>query len=89
MPLVEKFTGDRVKLKGFFTQIKMQINNKEPKLPTLIEKVVYAGMSLTGKLLQCLAKSLCTREPKQHGRDILTKPHHLRRINATLIWHSN
>ena len=52
MPSVEKFTGNRAKLKGFFTQIKMQINNKGLRLPTLIKKIVYAGISLTRKLLE-------------------------------------
>jgi len=52
MPSVEKFTGNRAKLKGFFTQIKMQIDNKGPKLPTFMEKIVYARISLTGKILK-------------------------------------
>ena len=52
MPSVEKFAEDKVKLKGFFTQIKMQINNKGPRLPIFMEKIVYAGISLTGKLLE-------------------------------------
>ena len=51
MLLIKKFIGDKAKLKGFFTQIKMQINNKEPKLPIFMEKVAYAGMSLTRGLL--------------------------------------
>ena len=49
---VKKFTKNKAKLKGFLTQIKMQINNKRPKLPTPMEKVVYAEMSLTGKSLE-------------------------------------
>ena len=49
---VEKFAKNKVKLKGFFTQIKIQINNERPRLPTLMEKVVYAGMSLMGKSLE-------------------------------------
>ena len=52
MPLVEKFVGDRAKLKGFFTQVKIWINNEGLRLPTFIEKVAYAGISLTGKLLK-------------------------------------
>jgi len=38
--------------KDFFTQIKMWINNKGPRLPIPMEKIVYAGMSLTGKPLE-------------------------------------
>ena len=46
---VKKFAGDKAKLKR---QIKMQINNKRPRLPTPIEKIAYTGMSLTGKPLE-------------------------------------
>ena len=52
MPSVEKFAGDKVKLKRFLTQIKMQINNKGPRLPTFIERIAYAGISLIGKPLK-------------------------------------
>ena len=51
MPSIKQFTGDRLKLKGFFTQVKIQINNKGLRLPTLIEKIAYAGMYLTEKPL--------------------------------------
>ena len=33
-------------------QVKIQINNKGPKLPIFIEKVVYAEMYLTKKPLK-------------------------------------
>ena len=49
---VKKFAENKVKLKGFLTQIKIQINNKGPRLPTPIEKIAYAGISLTGKPLK-------------------------------------
>ena len=49
---VKKFARNKAKLKGFLTQIKIQINNKGLRLPTFIEKIVYAGMSLTGKPLK-------------------------------------
>ena len=49
---VEKFAGNKAKLKGFLTQIKMQINNKGLRLPTPMEKIAYAGMSLTGEPLE-------------------------------------
>ena len=52
MPSVENFAGDKAKLKKFLTQIKMWIDNKGLKLLTPIEKVVYARMSLTEKLLK-------------------------------------
>jgi len=52
MPLIEKFAGDKAKLKEFLTQVKIQINNKGLRLPTLMEKIAYAGMSLIGKPLE-------------------------------------
>ena len=52
MPLIERFAKNKAKIKGFFTQIKIQINNKGPRLPIFIEKVMYAGMYLTGKPLK-------------------------------------
>jgi len=52
MPLVEKFAEDKTKLKGFLTQIKIQINNKRLRLSIFMEKIAYTGMSLTGKPLK-------------------------------------
>jgi len=52
MPLIKKFNGDQLKLKGFLTQIKIRINNKGPKLVTPFNKVIYAGMYLIGKPLK-------------------------------------
>jgi len=52
MPSIKRFAGDRTKLKGFITQIKIQINNKRPRLPIFMEKIVYAGMYLTEKPLK-------------------------------------
>ena len=52
MPVIKKFNGDRSKLKGFLTQIKIRINNKGPKLATPFNKVIYAGMHLIGKPLK-------------------------------------
>ena len=49
---IERFVGDRLKLKGFFTQVKIWIDNKGLKLPTFVEKIAYAGMYLTGKPLK-------------------------------------
>ena len=38
MPLIKWFTENKFKLKEFFTQVKIQINNKVPKLPTFKKK---------------------------------------------------
>ena len=52
MPSIEKFAGDKAKLKGFLTQVKIWIDNEGPRLPIPMEKIAYAGMSLTGKPLK-------------------------------------
>ena len=52
MPLIEIFAKNKMKLKGFIMQVKIWINNKGPRLFILVEKVVYAGIYLTGKPLK-------------------------------------
>ena len=52
MPLIKKFNGDQLKLKGFLTQIKIRIDNKGLKLTTPFNKIIYAGMHLIGKPLK-------------------------------------
>ena len=37
MPLVERFSGEVYKLKGFFIQVKIKIVNKGLGLPTVIK----------------------------------------------------
>jgi len=49
MPVIKKFNRDQSQLKGFFTQIKIRINNKRPKLVTSFNKIIYAGMHLIEK----------------------------------------
>ena len=49
MLAIKKFNRDQLKLKKIFTQIKIQINNKGPKLTTPFNKVIYARMHLIGK----------------------------------------
>ena len=44
--------GEAYKLKGFFTQIKIKITNKGLGLPTVIKQVAYAGLFLTGRVLE-------------------------------------
>ena len=48
MPLVERFSGKKAKLKGFLTQIKLKIRHKGVKLPIVADQVAYAGLFLTG-----------------------------------------
>ena len=39
MPSIKQFAENKAKLKGFFTQVKIQINNKGPRLPTFIKNI--------------------------------------------------
>ena len=52
MPLVEKFNGKKVKLKGFLTQIKLKIRHKGVKLSIVVDQVAYAGLFLMGYILK-------------------------------------
>ena len=52
MPSVKWFLGEIYKLKGFLTQIKIKITNKGPGLPMAIKQVAYAGLFLTGRVLE-------------------------------------
>ena len=37
MPSIKKFSGEKVKLKGFLTQIKLKIRYKGQKLPIVVD----------------------------------------------------
>ena len=52
MLLIERFAGDKVKLKKIIIQIKIRIDNKGLRLPIFCKKIIYTGMYLTGKLLK-------------------------------------
>ena len=52
MPLVEYFIGELYKLKGFFMQGKIKITNKGLGLPISIKQVAYAGLFLSGRVLE-------------------------------------
>ena len=52
MPSVEHYLGEAYKLRGFLTQIKIKITNKGLGLPTVIKQVTYAGLFLTGRVLE-------------------------------------
>ena len=49
---VEYFLGEVYKLKKFLTQIKIKITNKRLGLPTVIKQMAYAGLFLTGRVLE-------------------------------------
>ena len=52
LPAVKRFNGTQVKLKGYLTQISLKLRYKGPKIATLADAVIYAGMFLTGKALK-------------------------------------
>ena len=52
MLLVKYFLEEVYKLKGFLTQIKIKITNKGLGLPTVMEQMAYAGLFLTGRVLE-------------------------------------
>ena len=52
MLLIKYYLGEAYKLKGFLTQIKIKITNKELKLPTVIKQITYAELFLTGRVLE-------------------------------------
>jgi hypothetical protein len=45
---VKQFSGEKAKLKGFLTQIKLKIRHKGIKLPIVADQVAYIGLFLTG-----------------------------------------
>jgi hypothetical protein len=48
MPLIKRFSGEKVKFKGFLTQIKLKIRYKGQKLPIVVDQVAYTGLFLAG-----------------------------------------
>jgi hypothetical protein len=45
---IKRFSGEKIKLKGFLTQIKLKIRYKRQKLPIVIDQVAYIGLFLVG-----------------------------------------
>ena len=72
MPLIKRFSGEKAKLKGFLTQIKLKIRHEGQKLPIVINQVVYTGLFLTKYtfkqfklyLVEYKANSLTTKNNK-------------------------
>jgi hypothetical protein len=52
MLLVEHYSGEAYKLRGFLTQIKIKITNKGLGLPIVIKQVAYVGLFLTERVLK-------------------------------------
>ena len=52
LPSVKRFIGEKLKLKGFLTQISFKVTQEGAKLAIPIDKVVYAGLFLLGRALE-------------------------------------
>jgi len=50
--LIKRFIGERLKLKGFLTQIYFKVLQEGVKLPTPVDWIAYAGLFLLGKALK-------------------------------------
>ena len=48
MPSIKRFSGEKMKLKGFLIQIKLKIRYKGQKLPIVVDQVAYTGLFLAG-----------------------------------------
>jgi hypothetical protein len=52
LPSIERFAGERSKLKGFLTQMHFKVTQEAAKLATPMDQVAYAGLFLTGRALE-------------------------------------
>jgi len=52
MLLIKRFIGDKYKLKGFLTQIRMKVLHEGTKLAQSSDQVAYVGLFLTGRALE-------------------------------------
>ena len=48
LPLIKRFVGEKLKLKGFLTQMYFKVMQEEVKLAILLDQVAYAGLFLIG-----------------------------------------
>ena len=49
---VKHFSEEVYKLRGFLIQVKIKIVNKGLGLPTIIKQIAYAGLYLSGRVLE-------------------------------------
>ena len=52
LPLIKRFLGEKLKLKGFLTQMYFKIIQEGLKLAITLDQVAYAGLFLTGRALE-------------------------------------
>ena len=52
IPSIKRFSGKKIKLKGFLIQMRLKIRNKGVKLLLVVDQVAYIGLFLAGQALQ-------------------------------------
>jgi len=52
LPLIKRFLGERLKLKGFLTQMHFKVTQKGAKLVTPADRIAYTGLFLLGRALK-------------------------------------
>jgi hypothetical protein len=52
IPSVKQFSGEKLKLKGFLTQIKLKVRYKGMKLPIVTDQVAYIELFLARQVLK-------------------------------------
>ena len=52
LPSVKRFTGEKLKLKGFLAQMSFKVTQEGAKLAIPMDKVVYTGLFLLGRALE-------------------------------------
>src|SRR6266704_1910201 len=52
LPSIKCFNGTRLKLKGFFSQMRFKIIQENYKIKTPMDQVIYIGLFLTGRALK-------------------------------------
>jgi len=52
LSLIKRFLGEKLKLKGFLTQMHFKVMQEEAKLVIPIDQVAYAGLFLSGRALE-------------------------------------
>jgi diketogulonate reductase-like aldo/keto reductase len=74
MPSIKRFSGEKVKLKGFLTQIKLKIRHKRQKLPIVADQVAYIGLFLVRQILEWFKLYLI----KYEANSLITKNNEVR-----------
>jgi len=52
LPLIKRYLGERLKLKGFLTQIYFKVTQKGAKLPIPMDRIAYIGLFLLKRALK-------------------------------------